>query len=99
MKLAVIGTGYVGLVTGTCLARYGNTVVCVDTNEERVATLCGGRVPFYEPGLDEMMARNAAEGRLSFTTEAAEALEGANACRSEERRVGKECRSRWSPYH
>ena len=80
MKLAVIGTGYVGLVTGTCLARYGSTVACVDTNGERVAALRGGRVPFYEPGLDEMMARNAAEGRLSFTTEAAEALEGADVC-------------------
>ena len=80
MKLAVIGTGYVGLVTGTCFARYGNNVVCVDVNEERVETLRKGTVPFYEPGLEEMMTRNMREGRLSFTSSTAEALEGAEAC-------------------
>lgn len=80
MKIAVIGTGYVGLVTGTCLARFGNTVVCVDTNEERVEVLKNGRVPFYEPGLEEMMTRNIREGRLSFTPSAAEALEGTEIC-------------------
>ncbi len=80
MKLVVIGTGYVGLVTGTCLARYGNNVVCVDVNQERVETLKKGIVPFYEPGLEEMMTRNMREGRLSFTTSTAEALTGAEAC-------------------
>ena len=80
MKLAVIGTGYVGLVTGTCLARYGNNVVCVDVNEERVETLRKGIVPFYEPGLEEMMTRNMNEGRLSFTASTAEAVNGADAC-------------------
>ncbi|MBQ7544779.1 MAG: UDP-glucose/GDP-mannose dehydrogenase family protein [Synergistaceae bacterium] len=80
MKLVVIGTGYVGLVTGTCFARYGNNVICVDVNEERVETLRKGTVPFYEPGLEEMMTRNMREGRLSFTSSTAEALEGAEAC-------------------
>ena len=80
MKLAVIGTGYVGLVTGTCLARYGNNVVCVDVNAERVDKLRKGIVPFYEPGLEEMMKRNMAEGRLSFTVSTAEALVNSDAC-------------------
>lgn len=80
MKLAVIGTGYVGLVTGTCLARYGNNVVCVDVNAERVEKLRKGIVPFYEPGLEEMMTRNMNEGRLSFTVSTAEALVNSNAC-------------------
>ena len=80
MKLVVIGTGYVGLVTGTCLARYGNNVVCVDVNAQRVETLRKGTVPFYEPGLEEMMKRNMSEGRLSFTGSTAEALKGAEAC-------------------
>ena len=80
MKLVVIGTGYVGLVTGTCFARYGNNVVCVDVNEERIETLKKGSVPFYEPGLEEMMSRNMREGRLSFTTSTAEALVDSEAC-------------------
>ena len=80
MKLVVIGTGYVGLVTGTCLARYGNNVVCVDVIQERVETLRKGIVPFYEPGLEEMMKRNMSEGRLTFTTSTAEALTDAEAC-------------------
>ncbi|MBQ7170587.1 MAG: UDP-glucose/GDP-mannose dehydrogenase family protein [Synergistaceae bacterium] len=80
MKLAVIGTGYVGLVTGTCFARYGNNVACVDVDIERVKNLRRGIVPFYEPGLEEMMKRNMNEGRLSFTWSAAEALAGAEAC-------------------
>lgn len=80
MKLATIGTGYVGLVTGTCLAKFGNTVVCADTNLERVETLRRGEVPFYEPGLAEMMVRNMEEGRLSFTADVGEALKGADVC-------------------
>ena len=80
MKLAVIGTGYVGLVTGTCLARYGNNVTCVDVNAERVEKLKKGIVPFYEPGLEEMMKRNMNEGRLSFTGSTSEALTGTEAC-------------------
>ncbi|MBQ7263470.1 MAG: UDP-glucose/GDP-mannose dehydrogenase family protein [Synergistaceae bacterium] len=80
MKITVIGTGYVGLVTGTCLARYGNEVACVDVDEARVATLRRGEVPFYEPGLAEMMRRNMGEGRLSFGRDTARSLDGARAC-------------------
>ena len=80
MKLAVIGSGYVGLVTGTCLARFGNTVVCVDTSEKKIETLSRGEVPFYEPGLADMMTRNMEEGRLSFTSSLSSALDGAEAC-------------------
>ena len=80
MKLAVLGTGYVGLVTGTCFARYGNQVVCVDVNTERISLLRKGTVPFYEPGLEEMMRRNMNEGRLSFTASTSEALKDSEAC-------------------
>ncbi|MDR2179391.1 MAG: UDP-glucose/GDP-mannose dehydrogenase family protein [Synergistaceae bacterium] len=80
MKLAVIGSGYVGLVTGACLARFGNNVVCVDTDVEKVETLRNGKVPFYEPGLSDMMARNVAEGRLRFSSVLGEALEGGEVC-------------------
>jgi UDPglucose 6-dehydrogenase len=69
MKIAVVGTGYVGLVLGACLAENGNTVACVDKDAEKVATLRAGRIPFYEPGLEEMVRRNHADERLSFTTE------------------------------
>ncbi|MDR3230805.1 MAG: UDP-glucose/GDP-mannose dehydrogenase family protein [Synergistaceae bacterium] len=80
MRLTVIGAGYVGLVTGTCLARFGNTVVCVDTDENKIETLKRGEVPFYEPGLADMMTRNMTEGRLSFTSRIASAIDGADAC-------------------
>jgi UDPglucose 6-dehydrogenase len=73
MNICVIGTGYVGLVTGVVFADLGNEVVCVDKNEEKVALLRAGVMPIYEPGLEEMVARNADEGRLSFTGD----LEGA----------------------
>jgi len=69
MNLAVIGTGYVGLVAGTCFAETGNDVVCVDIDEEKIATLHAGKVPIYEPGLEEMVRRNAEDQRLSFTTD------------------------------
>ena len=80
MNLTVIGTGYVGLVTGTCLARYGNNVTCVDVNKERIKSLRSGSVPFYEPGLEEMMNRNMKEGRIAFTDSTAEALSDSQAC-------------------
>ena len=67
MKLAVVGTGYVGLVAGTCFAESGNDVICVDIDESKIAMLKQGKVPIYEPGLEEMVRRNAAEQRLSFT--------------------------------
>ena len=68
MKVAVIGTGYVGLVTGTCLAESGNDVVCVDNNPAKIATLNENRLPIYEPGLLELVTRNKRDQRLSFTT-------------------------------
>jgi len=77
MKIAVIGTGYVGLVTGTCFAESGNEVTCVDLNEQKVKMLREGKIPIYEPGLEEMVKRNVAEGRLSFATEASAAVKGA----------------------
>src|SRR6185503_2543280 len=69
MKIAVVGTGYVGLVLGACLAENGNNVICVDKDESKVATLKAGRMPIYEPGLEEMVRRNHAEDRLVFTTD------------------------------
>src|SRR3989344_1349343 len=68
MKIAVVGTGYVGLVTGTCLAEAGNDVVCVDIDRAKVARMRAGKVPIYEPGLKELFDRNIQDGRLSFTT-------------------------------
>lgn len=76
MKLTVVGTGYVGLVTGVCLAKFGNTVVCVDTQADKIALLKGGEVPFFEPGLEEMIRTNLAAGRLSFSTDISSALRG-----------------------
>ncbi|MEZ5963930.1 MAG: UDP-glucose/GDP-mannose dehydrogenase family protein [Planctomycetota bacterium] len=69
MKIAVIGTGYVGLVLGTCLAETGNRVMCVDIDENKVNRLRAGEVPIYEPGLEELIQRNVAEERLSFSTD------------------------------
>jgi UDPglucose 6-dehydrogenase len=74
MKIAVVGSGYVGLVLGACLAETGNDVTCVDTDEARVRMLRKGRVPIYEPGLTELVQRNKAEGRLIFTTQLARAV-------------------------
>ncbi len=77
MNIAVIGTGYVGLVAGTCFAESGNDVVCVDIDEKKIALLNQGKVPIYEPGLEEMVRRNAAEQRLSFTTDLTPAVQKA----------------------
>jgi UDPglucose 6-dehydrogenase len=74
MKIAVVGTGYVGLVAGTCFAEGGNDVICVDIDENKIATLNRGEVPIYEPGLEEMIRRNADDRRLSFTTDIAAAV-------------------------
>src|SRR6185436_9488849 len=69
MKITVIGTGYVGLVTGTCLAEMGNHVVCLDVDEAKIRLLESGGIPIHEPGLLEMVKRNRAAGRLQFTTD------------------------------
>ena len=69
MKIAVIGTGYVGLVTGTCLAESGNEVICIDKDARKIEMLKQGRLPIYEPGLLELVQRNRREGRLDFTTD------------------------------
>lgn len=78
MKFAVVGTGYVGLVTGTCFAETGVDVVCVDINEEKVNKMKAGIVPIYEPHLDAIFERNIKQGRLKFTTELKSAIEGAS---------------------
>jgi UDPglucose 6-dehydrogenase len=75
MKLAVVGSGYVGLVTGTCFADMGNDVWCIDVDEKKIENLKNGILPIYEPGLDEMVRRNYAEGRLRFTTSLEEGIE------------------------
>src|SRR5215217_4103692 len=77
MKIAVVGTGYVGLVTGTCFAETGNQVTCVDIDIKKVERLQKGEIPIYEPGLDVLFDRNVAEGRLIFTTNLAEGIKDA----------------------
>jgi UDPglucose 6-dehydrogenase len=79
MKIAMIGTGYVGLVSGVCFSDFGHEVVCVDKDPAKVAMLERGEVPIYEPGLDELMAKNVAAGRLSFTGDLKAAVTGAEA--------------------
>jgi len=80
MKLCVIGTGYVGLVDGTCFAETGNDVVCVDSNKAKIDALLSGKIPIYEPGLDALVKKNVEKKRLSFTTDAKTAIENAEIC-------------------
>src|SRR4030095_15237894 len=77
MKIAVIGTGYVGLVTGTCFAETGNAVTCVDIDAAKVKRLSNGEITIYEPGLEKLFLRNLREGRLKFTTDLSEGIKDA----------------------
>ncbi|WP_428927206.1 UDP-glucose dehydrogenase family protein [Marinibacterium sp. SX1] len=79
MKIAMIGTGYVGLVSGVCFSDFGHDVVCVDKNPDKIEMLNAGQVPIYEPGLDVLMAKNVEAGRLTFTGNLNEAVDGADA--------------------
>jgi len=79
MRLAIIGTGYVGLVSGACFSEFGHDVVCVDINEATIAKLQAGEIPIYEPGLDDLVRRNGRSGRLRFTSDIAEGVRGADA--------------------
>jgi len=79
MKIAVIGTGYVGIVSGACFSEFGHEVVCVDKDAAKITALCQGQIPIYEPGLAELVAKNVAGGRLHFTTALSDAVPGADA--------------------
>jgi UDPglucose 6-dehydrogenase len=74
MRIAMIGTGYVGLVSAACLSEFGHDVVCVDKDGAKIAGLNAGKVPIFEPGLDEVVATNAKAGRLAFTSDLAAAV-------------------------
>lgn len=79
MRVAMIGTGYVGLVSGTCFADFGHTVICIDKDARKIDALNAGKIPIYEPGLQELVAKNVAEERLYFTTDPADAIKSADA--------------------
>ena len=74
MRVAMIGTGYVGLVSGACFSEFGVDVVCVDKDDSKIATLEAGKMPIYEPGLEDLVAKNVEAGRLSFTTNLPDAV-------------------------
>jgi UDPglucose 6-dehydrogenase len=80
MHIGIIGTGYVGLVTGACFAEFGLFVTCVDRDVKKIKSLKKGTVPFYEPGLKELVKRNVEQGRLAFTTRIEKAVESSLTC-------------------
>ena len=80
MKITVIGTGYVGLVAGTCLADMGNTVICVDNDSQKIQDLTNGVISIYEPGLEELTKNNVSENRLSFTDNISDAIQESEVC-------------------
>ena len=79
MKIAMVGSGYVGLVSGACFADFGHEVVCIDKDQSKIDRLHDGIMPIYEPGLDQLVANNVKAGRLTFTTDLAEGIAGASA--------------------
>ncbi len=79
MRIAMIGTGYVGLVSGTCFADFGHHVTCVDKDQAKIDALLAGKMPIWEPGLEPLVAANVKRGKLAFTTELSEALQDAEA--------------------
>ena len=79
MRIAMIGTGYVGLVSGVCFSDFGHEVVCVDKDAGKIARLDQGEVPIYEPGLEALLRKNIASGRLTFTTDLVSGMKGAEA--------------------
>src|ERR1041384_6894466 len=79
MRIAMVGTGYVGLVSGACLSEFGHDVVCVDSDTSKIDALKAGRIPIFEPGLEEVVANNVRAGRLSFANELARTIPGADA--------------------
>ncbi|RZJ36900.1 MAG: UDP-glucose/GDP-mannose dehydrogenase family protein, partial [Brevundimonas sp.] len=78
MRVAMIGTGYVGLVSGACFADFGHSVVCIDKDSSKIERLLKGEIPIFEPGLDNLVADNVKAGRLSFTLDGAEAIKAAD---------------------
>ncbi|MEO0100569.1 MAG: 2-dehydropantoate 2-reductase N-terminal domain-containing protein, partial [candidate division WOR-3 bacterium] len=80
MNLSIIGTGYVGLTTGACLAKVGHRVICVDNDQSKISLLKEGKIPIYEPKLEELVVEGMREGRLSFTTEIGEGVKKSEVC-------------------
>ena len=79
MRIAMVGTGYVGLVSGACFADFGHHVTCIDLDSDKIADLNNGQMPIFEPGLEQLVSSNVKEGRLEFTTEMSEVVASADA--------------------